>query len=53
MFGRLARILLVAAMNEVGGALIHAGRRWVERKLSPPPVVPAEPVSSKPAPEAD
>ena len=36
MFGRIGRILLAALVTEVGGALIQAGRGWVERKLNPP-----------------
>lgn len=53
MFGRLARALLVALATEVGGALIQAGRGWVERKLSPPPLDPVTPPPSEPSAEAE
>jgi hypothetical protein len=36
MFGRVGRLLLVALVTEVGGALIDAGRGWIDRKLNPP-----------------
>lgn len=53
MFGRIGRLLLAAFVTEVGGALIQAGRGWVERKLAPPapppsaePSTPIEPASA-------
>ncbi|WP_289145026.1 hypothetical protein [uncultured Sphingobium sp.] len=35
MFGRVGKFLLVALLTEVGGALIQAGRGWLEGKLLP------------------
>lgn len=51
MFGRITRLLLAALVTEVGGAVIQAGRGWVEGKLSPPPA-PSPPVRPTTEPEA-
>lgn len=37
MLGRVGRLLLAAFVTEVGGALIQAGRGWIDRKLNPSP----------------
>lgn len=35
MFGRIARMLLAAAVADFSGVLIQAGRDWLGRKLQP------------------
>jgi hypothetical protein len=37
MFGRIARMFLSAALVEIGGSIVRAGGRWVDRRLSPAP----------------
>jgi hypothetical protein len=45
MFGRLGKIFLAALVTELGGAILQAGRSWLDRKLQQPP-------ASTPAPDA-
>lgn len=47
MFGRFARIIAISLATELAGALLTAGRRWVDRKLDPA-VVPQERPPSSP-----
>lgn len=35
MFGRIGKVLLASLVMELGGAVVNAGRQWVERKLAP------------------
>ncbi len=34
MFGRIAKIFLAAALAEVGGGLIRAGSRWIDKRIA-------------------